>query len=589
MCLQSDCLCPRYIPQEDPPPGPRLCRDCLHWESLHAAPEPAAPKTASGMAEVLARVKARMDKSLPSSAVSEDEARRETNAGFKKVSEEHRGRGGSTKYQKKGKSTASEKTYAVAEIVLIPDGYFLIFSKGDPDASDTADDIQEIGVGQVPSVPKKQQLKDGGLVVSSDSRPGKRGGPLEYAESWSAEYIDEKWLQPLFPHVWRYMEETHGPRQEDEFWWIPLSAFRGALSQFLKKGSITGKDLETIKAGKGKKVENTTLYFGLRFNVPPKVWLRNSWDDPPSDSDFVDSKSKKGKGKAVAKPPSTRQANRKKNTLKDAVIDVDNDSDKDNAPSGSNPSPESKIKGKRAAVTIKLEPELAAIAKTDTLFLGTDSDSEPEFPVSLVPEPAAQAASTGSGGPFGSLSATTPASTGTGTDPVTAAVSLPAAASDTSGTTPSSPTAAALPQSITIPSSNSTLIFGLPSARSSRSSSIYGTSPPYLTSASSIASSSNLSSSHAATHSSARSSALYRSSMSSSVAGPSSPTTSSSSRPFQRDYAAETAELEDFNTYGNFREVTSKRSFDVALLESSGFKSPERPANNPWKRSRRSI
>lgn len=99
MCLQSDCPCPRYIPQEDPPPGPRLCRDCLHWESLHAAPEPAAAKTASGMADVLARVKARMDKGLPSSAVSEDEARRETNAGFKKVSEEHHGRGGSTKYQ----------------------------------------------------------------------------------------------------------------------------------------------------------------------------------------------------------------------------------------------------------------------------------------------------------------------------------------------------------------------------------------------------------------------------------------------------------------------------------------------------------
>ncbi|KAJ7034303.1 hypothetical protein C8F04DRAFT_1183354 [Mycena alexandri] len=71
-----------------------------------------------------------------------------------------------------------------------------------------------------------------------------------------------------------------------------------------------------------------------------------------------------------------------------------------------------------------------------------------------------------------------------------------------------------------------------------------------------------------------------------SVAGPSCPTASSSSRPFQRDYTAETAELEDFNAYGNFHKVISKRSFDVSLLESSSFKSPECPANNPWKRSR---
>jgi hypothetical protein len=55
------------------------------------------------------------------------------------------------------------------------------------------------------------------------------------------------------------------------------------------------------------------------------------------------------------------------------------------------------------------------------------------------------------------------------------------------------------------------------------------------------------------------------------------------------DYAAEMAAMESFNEYGNYREASTKRSFDAAFLESSGFKSPERPAYNPWKRRKPSA
>jgi hypothetical protein len=47
--------------------------------------------------------------------------------------------------------------------------------------------------------------------------------------------------------------------------------------------------------------------------------------------------------------------------------------------------------------------------------------------------------------------------------------------------------------------------------------------------------------------------------------------------------------MESFNQFGNYREVAPKRTFDTAFLEISGFKSPERPAYNPWKSSRKSI
>jgi hypothetical protein len=54
----------------------------------------------TGIADLMARIKPQVDKArgLGSSSL-DDEARHESNAGFKKVSEESKGRGGSTKYQ----------------------------------------------------------------------------------------------------------------------------------------------------------------------------------------------------------------------------------------------------------------------------------------------------------------------------------------------------------------------------------------------------------------------------------------------------------------------------------------------------------
>lgn len=51
------------------------------------------------MADLLVHIKPQIDQARHSAPVSDDEARRESNAGFKKVSEEHQGRGGATKYQ----------------------------------------------------------------------------------------------------------------------------------------------------------------------------------------------------------------------------------------------------------------------------------------------------------------------------------------------------------------------------------------------------------------------------------------------------------------------------------------------------------
>ncbi|KAJ7622975.1 hypothetical protein B0H17DRAFT_1151527 [Mycena rosella] len=192
--------------------------------------------------------------------VSDDEARREANTGFKKVSEEHKGCGGATKYQKKDRSTASkssktasdDKSHVLGNVVFIPDAHL-----ADPDASDAADDIKDMGLAAVPSLIKTQQLKDRGLVVTE----GPDGGDLVVRESWSAEHINKKFLALSFPQVWAYMKNTHQPLEDGTFHWMLLVAERNTLKEFVKRGPITGNDLVTVMSGKGKRAEQRTLYF----------------------------------------------------------------------------------------------------------------------------------------------------------------------------------------------------------------------------------------------------------------------------------------------------------------------------------------
>ncbi|KAJ6595296.1 hypothetical protein B0H10DRAFT_2197377 [Mycena sp. CBHHK59/15] len=559
MCLQkialnngvgtTECPCPRYIPQDDPQPGPQVCRDCEHWESLHPVVD--LPK-ATPIADLMARIRPQMEKARQL-GVTDDDARKEANAGFKKVSEEGKGRGGATKYQKKtgGRSgKAAEKTHSAANVVMIPDAYF-----GDPDASDAADDIKEVGVAPVPSIPRLQQLKDGRLVASWQEE---MEHAFTYAESWSSEHIN-KALKKLFPHVWLWMQETHQPLEDGMFYWIPLVAYRSRLNEFVKKGPITGSDLETIKSGKGKRADQTTLYFALRYNVPNKVWANDRWTEPPSDADFQD-KSKKGKGKAPLKPLSTRS------TRKAAVKEEDNHSvievhsDEDNGSSTSSnviANAKGKTSQQNTPVKIKLEPELAAIAKTESLFLDIDSDSDVDFPESLAAtaSPAAMVATPSvpppASGPVVSSAAPSPIGT-TSVATVTPAAPI---ASVPSTLVPSQSVIAAAGGSFGIPRSLGSSA-PRPSTRFHRGSA----------------------------STSSRTTSL-------SIAGPSSSSASSSRpSPFRltgANYAAETMAMESFNEYGNYREGAPKRSFDMAILENSGLKSPERPAYNPWKRQKK--
>ncbi|KAJ6467472.1 hypothetical protein DFH09DRAFT_1294928 [Mycena vulgaris] len=452
-------------------------------------------------------------------------------------------------------------------------------SKGNPDA-----DVKDMGVGAVPSIAKTQQLKDGGLVVTVDSET--EDGALEYYESWSAERIDKKFAK-LLPHVWSYMQRVHQPLEDGDYYWVPLVSHRSTLFEFVKKGSITGSDLETIKSGKGKRTDLSTLYFALRNNVPDKIWHNDAWDDPPSDSDFEEpsARATKGRGKVRSKPPSTRRSSRKfaKGNDEHTAIEFEVESDGDNVP----PDVELKRKGKTSQrstpVKIKLEPELAAIAKSDSLFFDVDSDSDVDFPDALIsaPHPDTSAA----------FHTTIPVVVGAAASaPSTAAGPVPAAvlaALPSPGT--SAPPPATLPPVPSVIVAAVTVVPSAPSA--SGTATVFHPELPRGHDHSSFGHPHKLGPlSSASSHSGHGPFGLYRSSHTSGSSSSSAASSSSHPSPFHRgiDYAAETAAMESFNKYGNYLEAPPKRTFDVAFLE-TGFKSPERPAYNPWKRRKPSA
>jgi hypothetical protein len=98
----ENCPCLRHIPEPiQPTSGPQICRDCRHWESMHPELATMSSGTVQG---VLATMKPRIE-AMRKQAVSEAEARLETNAGFRKASTDDSGRGGQSKSGGRGGET----------------------------------------------------------------------------------------------------------------------------------------------------------------------------------------------------------------------------------------------------------------------------------------------------------------------------------------------------------------------------------------------------------------------------------------------------------------------------------------------------
>ncbi|KAJ7277752.1 hypothetical protein C8J57DRAFT_1307863 [Mycena rebaudengoi] len=248
------------------------------------------------------------------------------------------------------------------------------------------------------------------------------------------------------------------------------------------------------------------------------------------------------------------------------AIGIQSDSDDEDrsvlGPSGSNQPP-------RPQKEVKFDPELAAIAKTDSLFYTDDSDIE-EGSISSFH------------GIIGHLSEAAPDVPA----PVVSAVLTPALASPAPIAAVSSalilpaPVPVPVAFAVAAPAANTAnlgpnVASSIPSALSSASSGLVNTA---LATSTTSAPSANSGASAAAWH--ANPSTMVPTSVSSATTSvfPAPPL------PFSDDvfYAASTAALDHFNEYGNLGEPSRKRSFDNILDVMAS--PPRQTARNPWKR-----
>ncbi|KAJ7780104.1 hypothetical protein DFH07DRAFT_765411 [Mycena maculata] len=572
MCNHSDdCRCLRYIPQDNPPPGPRLCRDCEHWESEH----PEAAKS-SAMASVLSQYLPQIQKvRAENSTVSDKDARREAGSGFRKSNDESVGRGGNTRFVKKrGKNntntTSDDIPIALGRIMLLPNPVW-------PTEDDTdADDVQEMGVATVPNVTRTQQLKDAGLVVETDDfQDG-----ISFKKSWSAERID-RFMHHYFPLAFGYQEEKHRDLEDGDYHWVALSADRKKLMEFKKKDPINGRDLFKLKSGKGKDQRESTLYFALRLPIPDKIWS-NNWGANTSDDEWTNKSKSKSKSKVVPGRQdgvSTRSTSRKVELAAEeiqsdsggSVVEVEPPTAESPGPSSHAVTSTSKDKTETSRIkavnsVIKLEPELAETANKEYLELdNSDSDTEP-FPLTAVSPKAAVNIATSAGSGQTVLAGLL---TSTGANLISTSTVAPTSIQPSCLSGPS-------PFSIvpSVPASAFTAV-----TPSGDSQSLVFRPPPTLTSASSLFMSlADHSSSYG--RSTGRTSSVHASGSASTSHGP------FSAENCGRHYASSTDTLQTFNESGNYREGTPpKRPF--AAVMSSGFPSPERPLNNPWIKRRK--
>lgn len=119
----------------------------------------------------------------------------------------------------------------------------------------------------LPDVNLLQALLDNKLAVRSNGILDEDAPSTEdvctFKPSWTKYDIDS-WLSITFPQVWLWLMENRKLDDDDENhgYWVLLSRINRRLVEFVKKGPVSGRDLEMIKSPKGKKWTEQKLYFG---------------------------------------------------------------------------------------------------------------------------------------------------------------------------------------------------------------------------------------------------------------------------------------------------------------------------------------
>jgi hypothetical protein len=126
----------------------------------------------------------------------------------------------------------------------------------------------------VPTTNQIQCYKDNDLAaVSHGEGVAGEADHLAFKTSWSRFRIN-MWLSWALPKAMTWLQEIDPPKNravsddadddssDSEYPWVLLVCERNKLIEFKKKGLITGQDLHTAKAPRGKRWIEQTVYLG---------------------------------------------------------------------------------------------------------------------------------------------------------------------------------------------------------------------------------------------------------------------------------------------------------------------------------------
>ncbi|KAF8503160.1 hypothetical protein JB92DRAFT_2833419 [Gautieria morchelliformis] len=174
---------------------------------------------------------------------SEDDARREAIAGFKKTAVSDNG-GSSSKRRKGGKgrkqkrSNGREISISVRQLTVMPEGM---------------DDMGKLNETAEPNLQRIDQLSKAGFPIFGSP------GELEFSNQWSHRKLDE-WLREMLPIAFEYMDEV--AKDGGEVTWRLLKASRSRLS--LHREVPDGYDFVDAKGGKSTGWQDSKLYLVSR-------------------------------------------------------------------------------------------------------------------------------------------------------------------------------------------------------------------------------------------------------------------------------------------------------------------------------------
>ncbi|KZT18948.1 hypothetical protein NEOLEDRAFT_1183852 [Neolentinus lepideus HHB14362 ss-1] len=228
--------------------------ECHHKESLHAleASGMAASTPAPGndlISGIVSKYSSDLGRLLLPEKASEDEARREANAGFRRVPEAGgrlggKGKGraggrGNTRIKATKASKVASRPVTIGRVVLMPYG------------------VKSNGKIRTHRAPEKSDLEAtlqrAGLTIDRDGN-----SVLSFAKEWSSETIDG-WLRRLLPKPFMYLDARHGK-----------------IAVVERSGEYIGHDLFKVRGGPGKNTDDYVVHFVSAHRIPKSAF--KNWE-----------------------------------------------------------------------------------------------------------------------------------------------------------------------------------------------------------------------------------------------------------------------------------------------------------------------